>query len=209
MCPVWIRSPAGTGKYIPSNDPYTGGPSFLQAQVHYTATGVQETDESEIGLYYYNGTPLNTLVTGSIPQPSLSIPPNSSDVVFTFEKALSSDKQVRLYDFDPHMHIRGKSFKYEAIYPNGTTEVLLNVPKYDFNWQNNYRLANGGKLLPANTKIRATAVYDNSVLNRQLMEFYYSGLNDEGYTPDRTVGWGEQSWDEMFIGYLNYVVDPK
>jgi len=112
----------------------------------------------------------------------------------------------------PHMHTRGARFKYEAIYTNGFSEVLLSVPHYDFNWQTDYRLAQP-KYLPNGTYIKCTATWDNSVLNKGLMAAYidYSTVpptTNSLYAPSRTVGWGDQTWDEMFIGYFNYSQAP-
>ena len=90
----------------------------------------------------------------------------------------------------PHMHLRGKSFRYEAVYPDGRVETLLDVPRYDFNWQHRYELAEP-KRLPAGTTLRCIAHYDNS------------RDNPANPDPDATVRAGKQSWDEMFNGYYD------
>jgi hypothetical protein len=95
---------------------------------------------------------------------------------------------VLVYALFPHMHLRGKSFRYEAEYPNGTVEVLLDVPHYDFNWQHRYELAEP-KRLPKGSFMRCTAIYDNSA------------ANPNNPDPSVTVHAGTQSWDEMFNGY--------
>jgi hypothetical protein len=91
------------------------------------------------------------------------------------------------------MHLRGKAFKYTLTYPDGKSEVLLEVPHYDFNWQLSYILAEPRKI-PAGSKIEAVAWYDNSANNK--------------YNPDptKTVTWGEQTFEEMMIGFFNYTV---
>ena len=89
----------------------------------------------------------------------------------------------------PHMHMRGKAFRYEANIPDGRREILLDVPKYDFNWQIRYDLAEP-KLLPRGTELLCTAHFDNSESNLSNPD------------PTRNVGWGEQTWDEMMIGYF-------
>ena len=135
---------------------------------------------------------------------------------------------IRLYEFSPHLHARGKSFKYEAIYPNGhvpASEVLLSVPYYEFNWQTAYRLAQP-KDLPAGTVIRVTAHWDNSIQNADLMALYneQSGTNPNWalYSPSYInhpeyipppyncagITFDQQTWDEMFIGYFSYAVLP-
>jgi hypothetical protein len=91
----------------------------------------------------------------------------------------------------PHMHVRGKSFRYEVAYPDGKTEVLLNVPKFDFMWQHRYILAEP-KLLPAGSRLRGVASYDNSPAN----------LNNPD--PTTTVRCGPQTTDEMFNGYYDF-----
>ena len=90
----------------------------------------------------------------------------------------------------PHTHVRGIGFKYEAIYPDGKKEVLLDVPHYDFSWQNSYVLAEP-KLLPKGTTLRCEARYNNSTSNL---------ANPD---PTQTVRWGEQTWEEMMIGYYD------
>lgn len=101
---------------------------------------------------------------------------------------------ITVYVMSPHMHLRGKDLTWIATYPDGREETLLSVPNYDFNWQLNYELKTPVKL-PAGSKITAIAHYDNSVNNR-----YNPG-------PDKEVFWSEQSWDEMFLPYLEYTVD--
>ena len=93
-----------------------------------------------------------------------------------------------LLDLLPHMHVRGKAFRYTALYPNGTKEILLDVPRYDFNWQNTYELSEP-KLLPAGTILEARAVYDNSP------------ENPNNPDPNRMVTFGNQTWNEMMLGF--------
>src|SRR5439155_22563069 len=120
---------------------------------------------------------------------------------------------IRLYEFSPPLHARGKSFKYEAIYPNGhvpASKVLLSVPYYEFNWQTAYRLAQP-KDLPAGTVIRVTAHWDNSIQNADLMALYNErtgtnpnwGLYSPNYVNHPTqcpfgIIFDQQTWDEMF-----------
>lgn len=117
----------------------------------------------------------------------------------------------------PHMHTRGLRFKYEAVYPAGhnpTNEVLLSVPNYEFHWQTAYRFTQP-KYLPRGTRIKCTAAWDNSVQNSDLMEAYIETGNPD-YSPAGPYGtgtnshvnvqWGDQTWEEMFIGFFNYSV---
>ena len=105
-------------------------------------------------------------------------------------------QETTLYTFQPHMHLRGKSMKYTAVFPDGREEVLLDVPKYDFNWQIIYELAEP-ITLPAGSVIRVDAVWDNSPKNR---------YNPK---PEQEVRWGEQSWDEMFSPILRSAIQLK
>ena len=99
----------------------------------------------------------------------------------------------RLLALNPHMHLRGKSIQYEAVLPGGERQPLLDVPRYDFNWQTAYRFITPLEL-PKDTRLHCVAHFDNSTNN----------LNNPD--PTKTVRWGEQTWDEMMIGYFDYVV---
>jgi hypothetical protein len=94
----------------------------------------------------------------------------------------------------PHMHLRGKDFTYTAVYPDGSKEILLSVPAYDFAWQSVYRLTEP-KAMPRGTRIDCLAHFDNSADNP---------VNPD---PTQTVKWGDQSWEEMMTGYIDYAVD--
>ena len=110
-------------------------------------------------------------------------------------KAVTELKQdVALTSLTPHMHVRGKDMKYTATYPDGTSEVLLNVQKYDFNFQITYELAKP-KLLPKGTKVEVVAHFDNSPGNK------------DNPDPTKDVKWGDQTWEEMMIGFWGSVVD--
>ena len=99
-----------------------------------------------------------------------------------------------LTSLTPHMHLRGKSFFYEARYPNGKRETLLSVPRYDFNWQTTYTLAEA-KPMPRGTQIRCVATFDNSP------------SNPYNPNPNVAVAWGQQTWHEMMIGWFGFVWD--
>jgi hypothetical protein len=92
------------------------------------------------------------------------------------------------------MHLRGKDFMFEAIYPDGKTEVLLSVPRYDFNWQSIYRLAKPREV-PKGTTIHCLAHFDNS------------DNNPNNPDPTKTVYWGDQTWEEMMIGWMDFAYD--
>ncbi len=101
--------------------------------------------------------------------------------------------EMLLVSMSPHMHLRGQSFRYEVIWPGGDKETLLDVPHYDFNWQTAYMLEEPIEL-PAGAKIRAFAAFDNSTNNLA------------NPNPSATVRWGDQSWEEMMLGYFDVAI---
>src|SRR5690606_7608675 len=117
------------------------------------------------------------------------IPPGASHYEVKATRVFEKDAMV--ISLLPHMHYRGKAFKYEIVYPDGKREPILDVPKYDFNWQTTYELSKPLRI-PAGAKLECTAVYDNS--------------KDNPFNPNprTTVYWGEQTWEEMMIGFLDY-----
>jgi hypothetical protein len=178
--------PAETGKLLPRG-------TKLRFQLHYTPTGQGETDETQVGLYLAAEPPKYSLQTRSAFNVFFSIPPNAPDhpasSTYTFEKS------AYLYELSPHMHYRGSRFKYEAQYPNGTKEVLLSVPRYSFEWQTLYRFSEP-KLMPAGTRLLVSGAWDNSA------------QNPDNPNPAMRVVFGEQTDDEMFIGYFNFAEIP-
>ncbi|MFM8617532.1 MAG: immunoglobulin domain-containing protein [Opitutaceae bacterium] len=181
--------PAGSGKRVRKD-------SALTFQMHYTTTGTPETDETQIGLYFTDTAPARELQTRSayspiIPVNTISIPARAREYQREASFTPSATRDVMLYELSPHMHYRGKWFRYDALYPDGTSETLLNVPQYDFNWQSGYRLTEA-KRLPAGTQIRVRGAFDNSP------------QNPFNPNPNVVVRGGDQTDDEMFIGYINY-----
>lgn len=178
-----VAFPEGTGKFLAKGKPLT-------FQMHYTTTGKVEKDRTRLGLYVHKQKPTRELKTeAAFNVFDINIPPNALDYQVTASKTFSKD--VFLYELNPHMHYRGSRFRYEAAYPDGTREVLLNVPKYYFDWQTAYRFAEP-KRLPAGTRLICTGAYDNSKFNH------------ENPNPNARVKFGDQSHDEMFVGYVNY-----
>ncbi len=166
------------------------GSTFL-LQVHYTTNGTEAIDQSVVGLKIRKDKPKYRAVCGSTVQFRLDIPPGEPNYMTTASYTFRED--TTLLDMTPHMHLRGKAFKYEITYPDGRHEVLLDVPHYDFNWQLAYVLAEP-RTVPAGTRIDTTAWYDNSPNNK--------------YNPDPTkeVHWGDQTFQEMMIGFFNYKI---
>jgi hypothetical protein len=166
------------------------GSQFL-FQVHYTVNGKEALDRSVLGIKIRKDAPKYRAFSASAMQPRLAIPPN--DPNYESKQTYVFKEDATLLDLTPHMHLRGKAFKYVLTYPDGRSEVLLNVPKYEFNWQLSYILAEP-RHVPAGSKIEATAWFDNSANNK---------WNPD---PTQTVHWGDQTFEEMMIGFFNYKV---
>jgi hypothetical protein len=166
------------------------GSQFL-FQVHYTTNGKAALDRSVLGLKIRKDKPKYRAYTGSAVQFRLNIPPGEPN--YEAKATYEFKQDVTLVDLTPHMHLRGKAFKYVLTYPDGKSEELLSVPHYDFNWQLSYVLAEP-RHVPAGSKMDVTAWYDNSPNNK--------------YNPDptQTVRWGDQTFNEMMIGFFNYTV---
>lgn len=174
----------GVARYVPA------GSTFV-FQMHYTPDGTEHKDQSKIGLYFADpATIRRTIQTGVVANLDFVIPPHAENHAVEGAHRFSHD--MELHALVPHMHYRGKSFRFEVTYPNGSREILLDVPRYDFNWQNTYRLAKP-KFVPEGTLLKCTAHFDNSENNLS--------------NPDPTipVKWGEQTWEEMMIGYFEGV----
>jgi peroxiredoxin len=177
--------PEGIAKKIPAG-------SQLHFQIHYTPDGVARTDRSKLGLVFAKAPVKHRAYTRFIQETKFEIPPNDPNREVKSTKTFNSD--IHLYSLSPHMHLRGKDFKYTATYPDGRSEVLLNVPAYDFGWQSAYILSEP-KAIPKGTRIDCVAHFDNS------------SNNPANPDPSQTVRWGEQSTSEMMMGYLDYVDD--
>jgi peroxiredoxin len=177
--------PPGTAKRIPAG-------WRLVFVVHYTAVGSVQTDQTRIGLKFADPKAVKKEVATKLMYDlDLCIPPHEAG--HRVAQTWQVNRDVEVLALFPHMHLRGRSFRYEALYPDDTAEVLLDVPRYDFNWQHRYVLAEP-KRLPAGTRLRCTAVYDNSA------------ANPANPDPSATVRAGTQSWDEMFNGYFDVVL---
>jgi peroxiredoxin len=184
------RSPVyddGMAKFVPAG-------SKLRFQVHYTPIGTPQKDLSRLGLVFAEPETISHVVTTqqAAEYKSLVIPPGADNFAVN-ARSQTAPSEVQLLAFMPHMHLRGKAFRYEVRYPGGKSEILLDVPHYDFNWQTAYRLAKP-KTLPKGAYLHCVAHYDNSEEN----------LNNPD--PTETVRWGDQTWNEMMIGYFDVAV---
>ncbi len=161
-------------------------------QLHYTANGKPSTDRTKIGLIFAKEPPKYQVIGGNAASFRIAIPPGDADYKVVGSQTLQYD--CDLISMMPHAHVRGKSFEYRVTHPTGEVETILSVPKYDFNWQLTYYLAKPMRLLKG-TKIEVIAKFDNSAANP--------------YNPDPTkeVHWGEQTFEEMMMGYFSVVVD--
>ena len=165
--------------------------SDLVLQMHYTATGKTGTDRSRIGFVFAKEPPKERVAGLAAFKMNFVIPAGDPD--YSMEGRFTLQHDAKLVSLLPHMHFRGKSFEYRAIYPTGEKEILLNVPHYDFNWQLTYYLENQ-KVLPKGTIIECTAHYDNSANNK---------FNPD---PSKEVRFGEQTWEEMMFGFFEVAV---
>jgi hypothetical protein len=197
--------------------------SYIDFYMHYSPTGKPETDRTEIGVYFAKPAapvthqiyhsfgvagPTTYIVEGQaiLPKPGAKadggeggvdlppIPPYAEN--WKVVSVHSIVEPITLYGLTPHLHLRGKSMKYTLTTPDGKEEILLSVPKYDFNWQTYYELATP-RHIPAGSKVTVTTLFDNSIRNR-----YNPG-------PEKEVYWSEQSWDEMYAPQARITVDSR
>ena len=168
--------------------------SNLLLQMHYTTSGKASVDETEVGLFLHDAPPKYVMGGGVAGQRRFLIPPHAKEHKLVGEQLIERD--AYLYSMTPHMHFRGKYMSYTALYPDGKSELLLSVPKYDFNWQFSYELSKP-LFLPAGTKLVANGAMDNSERNRHNPD------------PTKPVHFGLQTKHEMFFGFttLRYVGD--
>lgn len=178
--------PKGYARFVPKG-------SKLVFQLHYTPNGSLQADQSEVGIVLADPADVKKEVRYKVAiNARFLIPAGEGNYHVPAERRFRDD--VILHAMMPHMHLRGKAFRFTAMYPDGKEEILLDVPKYDFNWQNSYALAEP-KLLPAGTVVKCDGYFDNSTENL---------VNPD---PKQNVHWGDQTWDEMMIGTM-VVTDP-
>jgi hypothetical protein len=168
--------------------------SDIVLQMHYTANGKAATDLTKIGLVLAKQPPQRRYLTMNATQARFAIPPG--DPNYEVKSQVTLQDTSELVWLMPHMHLRGKDFEFRAVYPTGESETLLKVPRFDFNWQLGYDEAKP-ILLPKGTRIECTAHFDNSA------------NNPANPNPNVEVRWGDQSWEEMMIGWFAVVIDPK
>jgi len=179
--------PEGMAKKIPAG-------SDLIFELHYTPNGIAQTDRSSVGFVFAKQPPKYEVITIPVAQPVFKIPPGNDN--FPVEQSYLIRKDGLLLGFMPHMHLRGKDFLYEVTYADGKKETLLSVPHYNFNWQSAYRLVEPMKLSKGD-KLHMVAHFDNSA------------KNPNNPDPTKTVTWGDQTWEEMMIGWIDMAYPRK
>jgi len=170
------------------------GGSDIFIQVHYTTNGTASTDRTRIGLVFAKQPPAERVLMMSAINTKFKIP--AGDPNYQVDAEFELGTTATLYALHPHMHGRGKDFDYRVKYPNGETVKILSVPNYRFSWQLWYDL-DKPMVLPKGTKILCTAHFDNSP------------NNPDNADPTKDVIWGDQSWEEMMIGFFHIVFDAK
>ena len=194
-----------------------GADKYVQWSLHYTPTGRPEVDRSEMGLWLTDepvhheilsrivGSPLPTDPAGQrlhvVDGKEISgrerlpvIPPHAED--WRIVSITNVTEPITLFAMSAHMHLRGKAMRFAIEWPDGSEETILDVPNFDFNWQSEYEVVEP-IAIPAGSRLINYGVYDNSIRNRW------------NPAPDKEVYWGEQSWDEMFEGWIKYTIDSQ
>ena len=181
-----VLSP-GKAKLIPAG-------SDIVFQIHYTANGTATKDRTKFGMVLAKEQPDMRVARIYAANNTLVIPPGAAD--YKVEVSATLQEETTLVSLKPHVHLRGKSMEFRAVYPNGEKEILLNVPNYDFNWQQEFILSEP-KTLPKGTRLEMSCSFDNSPNNK---------FNPD---PAKEVRWGDQSWEEMAIAYFEVGFSPK
>ncbi len=181
---IW---PEGFAKKLPAG-------ATVSFQIHYTPNGKKTEDQLRMGLVFAKKEPRYIVHTVAVAQPRLNIPPGEANHVEVKEQAVPMD--MNILACVAHMHVRGKAFNFEVTPPGGETEVLLDIPHYDFNWQLRYDYTHP-KFVARGSKVKVTAIFDNSENN---------AANPD---PTQTVRWGQQTSDEMMIGYFEHYTPNK
>lgn len=179
--------PAGAGKRLPAG-------AWLKFELHYTPNGRAAEDRSRVGFVFADGKPERAVYTGAVATTEFEIPAGADNHEVVAEMTFENGGEI--VSFLPHMHLRGKSYRYELDRPGAETEVLLDVPRYDFNWQLSYEPLEPIRVEPG-TVLRGIAHYDNSA--------------DNPANPDPTIAvrYGEQSFEEMMFGFFDWIPTPR
>jgi len=190
------------GAYVPGNGSRVYQPgtavrlvagSTLIFQMHYTASGKPTTDRTSIGFVFSKTPPATELRGTALINGALHIPAGAKD--YRVDAEMTINRDVTLWGMLPHTHVRGRRWSYDVTFPDGRTQTILAVPRYDFDWQTDYIFKQPLKL-PKGSTLHATAWYDNSPSNRSNPD------------PTKDVWWGDQTFEEMMFTGLTYSIDP-
>jgi hypothetical protein len=173
--------PEGFAKRLPGN-------KHLIIQMHYTATGTATVDQTKFGFTFADEAPEHEVRTIGLSNTRFRIPPGDNNYPVSGEAEVPKD--VRIMTMMAHMHVRGKAFRFEELRGN-ESKTLLDIPRYDFNWQLDYT-AKEPILVKKGSTIKITGWFDNS------------DENPANPDPTKTVRWGDQTWEEMLLGYIDY-----
>jgi hypothetical protein len=197
------REPEHLEVFAPGADPIVLKPgqarlikagSYIVFEMHYTPNGQAQADRSSVGLIFAKNPPKERVRTIRVQNGvKIAIPPGEEN--YRIESRVSLLRDLRIVSFMPHMHLRGKSMEFRALYPNSESEVLLRVPRYDFHWQMSYYLQTP-KSLPKGTILICEATWDNSA------------NNPNNPNPKVEVVGGLQSEEEMMAGFVELGIDP-
>jgi mono/diheme cytochrome c family protein/thiol-disulfide isomerase/thioredoxin len=179
--------PEGMARKLPAN-------SSLLFQIHYTPNGKATSDQMKIGLVFSDAPPKHLVRTAAVANIRLRIPPGAANHRETGQLRVPAD--AKILAFMPHMHVRGKAYRYELELPGQPKRTVLDIPKYDFNWQLRYELREPLEV-PRGAVLHGTAWYDNSA------------DNPANPDPTKTVRWGQQTVDEMMLGYIEYYIEGE
>ena len=186
--------------YVPGGDAYATRPgqarlikagSDLIFQMHYTANGKEAIDRTQVGFVFAKEPPKERVINTFVSNLNLRIPPGAEN--HRVDARVKIENDVVLQSMFPHSHLRGRSWEYSVTYPDGREEMLLRVPKYDFNWQMTYFMEKP-LVLPKGSILRTTAWFDNSP------------NNPSNPDPKAEVFWGDQSWEEMLAGFVDFAM---
>jgi len=166
--------------------------SILTLQVHYTANGKPASDKTSVGFVFSKDAPTREMHNSAFINAMLKLPPGAPDTAV--ESVIEFNEDAHIWALFPHTHLRGKSWEYRMVYPDGRTETVLSVPHYDFNWQTYYEFSTP-LAAPKGARLEAVAHYDNSA------------NNPANPDPKIEVHWGEQTWQEMQYSGITYTTD--
>lgn len=168
--------------------------STLVFQMHYTPNGTAQKDRTSVGVIFSRRPIEKAASGGAAMNRGFVIPPGDDD--YAVKSAFAFKEDSHIMNLMPHMHLRGKDFEYRLIYPDGTSKVILSVPRYSFNWQTRYEFKEP-VAAPKGSRLECVAHFDNSTKNK--------------WNPDaaKTVRWGPQTWEEMMIGFVGFTLDSQ